>query len=294
VDRHRFSELIAGTEATAAAAKATIAETASAEAVEGEGGAIKVETIVSVPIDFKERLKGFKQFLRKADRRELNPVRLEQEVETLVISPEENQATIEAGARSVKRDEMVQVLKQRRDISPQEADSIADLIDSARTRTLSRSEMREHRMQEATDKALARLRDRIYALKRPARDYDDFRLDVERILKDPGVDSESLKSDLQGLDRQSLFNMFYAKRGISKQDAERMAESAGLAIDHAKDTSLKIEAETRKRVEESRIGAEAREEAARKLAVSAAWWMFCISAASGAAAAFGGWVGSRT
>jgi hypothetical protein len=283
---------VAGEALSAAAVEAE----GSAAAAEGGARGAKGETAVIVPVGFKERLQGFKEFLKNSDRRELNPVRLEQEVETLVLSPVEEVPEAgekEKGPRSMKRDEVVQVLKQRRDISPQEADSIADLIDSARTRTLSRSEMREHRMQEATDRAVAKLRDRVYALKRPARDYDGFRQDVERILEDPGVDFETLKTELQGLDHQSLVDMFFSKRGVSKQDAERMAESAGSAIANARETAGQIEVETRRRIEESRLGAAARTEAAGRMVSTAAWWMFGISLATGAASALGGWMGAR-
>lgn len=266
----------------------------TSKVLEGTEEAGKGEAVTAVSAGFKERLQGFKDFLRTSDRRELNPARLEQEVEILVANPEESLAGIESKARSVKRQEVVQVLKQRRDISPQEADSIADLIDSARTRTLSRSEMREHRRQENTDKAFSRLRDRVYSLKRPERDYQGFRQDLERMLEGPEGGTGSLESDLQGLDRQSLFTMFFSKQGISKQDAERMAETADQAILAARETARQIEAETRRRVEDARMAAVAQAESARKLAVSAAWWMSGISIATGAAAALGGWLGSNS
>jgi hypothetical protein len=102
-----------------------------------------------------------------------------------------------------------------------------------------------------------------------------------------------LKSELQGLDHSSLVEMFYSKRGISKQDAERMAESAEAAIVNARETAGQIETETRKRIEESRLGATAQAEAAGRMASTAAWWMFGISLATGAASALGGWMGTR-
>jgi hypothetical protein len=277
--------------------------------------------VITVPSGFKERLQAFKEFLRGADRRELNPVRLEQEVETLASTARE--AGVPAGpagtakegqdARSIKRDDLVRILKQRRDISPQEADSIADLIDSARTRALSRTEMREHRLQETTDKAVARLRDGIYALKHPERDYRGFRRDLERVLGDRildpagtragkperaggidrGSDPARILSDLQGLDRKALFDLFYAKRGVSKQDAERMAEAAEPAVESAREAAVRLQSETRDRVEAARRDAGKRVEAARSLDASATRWMLGITAAGAAAAALGGWLGAR-
>ncbi|MDQ2999990.1 MAG: hypothetical protein M3Y08_01825 [Fibrobacterota bacterium] len=258
------------------------------------GEAAKTEGTLAVAPGFKERLQVFKDFLRTSDRRELNPVRLEQEVEMLVVHPEEGYEKIEKSVQSMKREEVVKVLRLRMDISSQEAESIADLVDSARTRMLSRSEIREHRMQESTDKALERLRDRVYSLKRPERDYGDFRRDVSAMLEDPRTGLDIHQDVLKGTDRESLFKLFYAKEGISKQDAERMADLAHETLVKAGDRAQMMEAETRKRVEEARIAAQADAEGARTLSASAAWWLFGISVVTGVASVLGGYLGSRT
>jgi hypothetical protein len=103
----------------------------------------------------------------------------------------------------------------------------------------------------------------------------------------------ALQAELEGLDRESLFKLFYSKEGISKHDAERMAEAADQAFRSAREREERIEAETRKRVEEARIAAMAQTEAAGTAAAAAAWWVTGISVATAAAAALGGWVGSK-
>lgn len=248
----------------------------------------------AVAPDFQTRLAGFKEFLRKADRRELNPVRLEQEVEILIVHPEEGFENMEKSARSMKREEVATLLRQRRDISSQEADSIADLIDSARTRMLSRSEIREHRKQESTDKVLSLLRDRIYSLKRPERDYEAIGSDFSRMLEDPQGAFSSLTSKFEGMDRETLIKMFYARKGISRQDAERMADQAEQAMNKARETAEKVQAETRRRLEQAREETARQAEATRQVAAHAAWWLFAIAVVSGAAGALGGWLGAAT
>lgn len=248
----------------------------------------------AVAPDFQTRLAGFKEFLRKADRRELNPVRLEQEVEILIVHPEEGYESMEKSARSMKREEVATLLRHRLDISSKEADSIADLIDSARTRMLSRSEIREHRKQESTDKVISLVRDRIYSLKRPERDYEAIGSDFSRMLQDPQPGFASLAPKFEGMDRDSLIKLFSARKGISRQDGERMADQAEQAMNKARDTAEKIEAETRRRLDLARAEASRQAEAARKVAASAAWWLFAIAVISGVAGALGGWLGAAT
>src|SRR5690606_18042029 len=197
-------------------------------------------------------------------------------------------------ARSMKREEVAQVLRQRKDLSSHEAESIADLIDSARTRMLSRSEISEHRKQESTDKVLSLLRDRIYSLKRPERDYESIGSEIARIMEDPGAALASLKSGVGELDRESLIKVFYTRKGISRQDAEKLADQAELALNKVRETTARIEEETRRRIEEMTSEAGRQAEAARQVAASAAWWLCGIAAATAVAGALGGLLGANT
>jgi hypothetical protein len=239
------------------------------------------------------RLQAFQSFLRGSDRSDLNPARLEREVALLVIDREGGRETVDKEARSLKREDVSKVLRQRRDISHREADSIADLIDSARTRMLSRTEIREHRRQESTDQALSRLRDRLYSLARPERDYSGFRKDLERLLQDQAASGGTSESELREWDRNALTALFFSKQGISQSDADKMAESAEAAIQQARETARKIEAEIARRREEVRLAVEASDAGARILAISSSRWLTGIALACAAAAGLGGWLGSR-
>lgn len=265
------------------------AGTSSAFAASAAAGGTRTATPA-----FAARFQTFKEFLRSADKRDLNPVRIEQEVESLVIHPEEGFANMEKSVRDMKRDEISQVLRQRRDITLEEADSIADLVDSARTRMLSRSEIREHRVQEITDKALSRVRDYVYSLKRPELDLEGFRGDFAKMLEDPKGGFESLKSKAAGVDREALISSFSARSGISRQEAEKMADQAEQALKQAEENARRIEEETRRRLESAKRAAAENAESTRKLAASAAWWLFAVAVITAVAAALGGLTGAAT
>lgn len=243
---------------------------------------------------FSARFQAFKDFLRSSDKRELNPMRLEQEVESVVIHPEEGSANMERSVREMRREEISQSLKGRRDITLEEAESIADLIDAARIRMLSRSEIREHRVQETSDKALARIRDYVYSLKRPDLDLEGFKGDIARMLEDPKSGLADLKSRAAGMDKPSLIDAFAARKGISRQEAEQMAEHAEKALKTAEENARRIEEETRRRMEIAKRSAMEQAEATRKVAASAAWWLFAVAMATAAAAALGGLTGAAT
>ncbi|MBW8886440.1 MAG: hypothetical protein JF616_01680 [Fibrobacteres bacterium] len=260
---------------------------------EGGGEKLEAATAVAQGAGYRERLQGFKDFLRKSDRSALNPDRLERELAHLVLRSENGREIVDKEARSLRREDVARELKQRRDISPREADSIADLIDSARTRMLSRSEIREHRRQEATDQALSRLRDRLYALSRPERDYASFRRALERLLEERLAAAPALDKELREFDKPALQSLFFSKQGISRSDAEKMAEAADAAFRAAEESAGRLHAEIARRRDEARLSVEAEEASVRSLAASSARWLLAISALSGASAALGGWLGAK-
>jgi len=262
--------------------------------VEGAGEKAEAVTAVAQGAGYRERLQGFKEFLRKSDRSALNPDRLERELAHLVLRNENGREIVDKEARSLRREDVARELKQRRDISPRDADSIADLIDSARTRMLSRSEIREHRRQEATDQALSRLRDRLYALPRPERDYASFRRALERLLEERLSAAPALDKELQEFDKSALQSLFFSKQGISRSDAEKMAEAADAAFRAAEESAGRLHAEIARRRDEARLSVEAEEASVRSLAASSARWLLAVSALSAASAALGGWLGAKS
>lgn len=283
----------AGTAAPSQGAAALPPSGSAGKPFEGAGEKAEAATAVAQGAEYRERLQGFKDFLRKSDRSALNPDRLERELAQLVLRSENGREIVDKEARSLRREDVARELKQRRDISPREADSIADLIDSARTRMLSRSEIREHRRQESTDQALSRLRDRLYALSRPERDYAAFRRAVERLIEDRLAASPAREQELREFDKTSLQSLFFSKEGISRSDAEKMAEAADAAFRAAEESAGRLRAEIARRRDEARLTVEAQEASVRSLAASSARWLLAISSLSAAAAAFGGWLGAR-
>jgi hypothetical protein len=280
-------------DATAGASYQAGPYSAPAQGSAGAGGGSAGSRTAPTPA-FSARFQAFKEFLRNSDKRDLNPVRIEQEVESIVLHPEEGYATMVRSVRDMKREELAQVLRQRRDITLQESDSIADLIDAARTRMLSRSEMREHRAQETEDKALARIRDAVYAIRRPEVDLEGFRGSFSQMLEDPKAGFQSLKEKAPGLDRDSLIQAFSSQSGMSRQDAERLADQAGQAWERAREQAARVEEETRRRLEALRREAQEQAESARKVAASAAWWLFAASIVSAIVAVLGGLTGAAT
>jgi hypothetical protein len=265
------------------------------------------------------KYRQFKEFLRSTGREELRPERLEQEVKTLVLDPQAGITQLKEHFKELDRESLVQALGSRKDMTPEEANRIAEQIDLARSKVLSAREQAEHRAEELRDRILAKIRDHIYAAGRPELDYDGIEADFRLLFDDPKAGYAALKERLQGLDRESVIALLSTQEGVSREDAEKLVEKgeqakakaeeltgaakAGIAkladrILEAKEAVLErarlIEEETRRRLEAAKRVSLEQAESARKVASAAAWWMFAIGCASAVAAVLGGLAAAAT
>ena len=265
------------------------------------------------------RYRQFKEFLRSTGREELRPERLEEEVKTLVLDPRAGLAQLRQHFQELDRESLIEALKARNDITPEEANRIADQIDLARSKVLSAREQAEHRAEELRDRILAKIRDHVYAAQKPELDYAGFEADFRQLFDDPKAGYAALKERFHSLDRESIISLLSAGDGMDREEAEKlvekgeqargqvqeMAETAKAGMDKladkivtAKDAVLErtrlIEAETVRRLESAKLASWQQAEAARKVATSAAWWMLGIGLASALAAVLGGLAAAAT
>jgi len=269
------------------------------------------------------RYRQFKEFLRSTGREELRPERLEEEVKTLVLDPRAGLAQLRQHFQELDRESLIEALKARNDITPEEANRIADQIDLARSKVLSAREQAEHRAGELRDRILAKIRDHVYAAQKPELDYAGFEADFRQLFDDPKAGYAALKERLGSLDRESVIALLSSGGseggGMDGEDArklvekgeqarERWKEMTGTAMEGmekladkivaAKEAVLErarlVEAETGRRLEAAKIVSQEQAEAARKVAASAVWWMLGIGIASALAAMLGGLAAAAT
>ncbi|MDB5048970.1 MAG: hypothetical protein JWO30_2041 [Fibrobacteres bacterium] len=257
-----------------------------------------------------DRYRRFKEFLRSTRRGELQPDRLEAEVKTLVTDPKEGLSQVRERAKELDRESLVQILSHREDMTPEEAGRIADQIDLARGRALSAKEQAEHREQDAMDRAMSRLRDKVYSLDRPELDFEGFQGDFRPLFEDPDADYMSLRVRLRGVDRDGVIALLDSMQGGSRSEAEQMVEkgdamekgepaqaAAGVermadrvmeAKERVLEQTRQVEQETRRRMENAKRISMEQAEAARKVTATAAWWLLATALVSAAAAMLGG------
>ncbi len=247
----------------------------------------------------EEYRKKLEQYLAGTGKTELNPEGIKRDIDKLVSeNPKEGVDAILARLSDIDRSTITSILAQRKDMDRDEANRVVDMVagtvDSLRSRyQQSRGERRAASGQQGA--AEGRLRQYLDSLDNQELHYSNIKADLDTLLHDPKAGSLSLIDKLKSVDRHDLKQMItQSGLKIKEEDVdgmvERIEEARNSVVDKTEQMRRDVVARVQKAEEESIRYADE----ARKVAASAAWWVFGSALVSGVAAALGGMVGMMT
>ena len=252
----------------------------------------------------EQQRKQVEQYLAKTGKAELNPDGIKRDLERIVTGDRDGGVeAIRERLRHVDRSTVTAILAQREDMSEDEARRVVDRVSSVVNNLTSRYEdARESaegsvegyrdEVEQRRGAAEAKLRDYLDSLDNPNLEYDVLKADFETLLHDPRAGADSLINRLKTIDRDDLKQMIaHSRPNLSEQDVEhaitRFEEARDKMIARAEQMRDKVA----EKLEQAKAEALHQAEETRKVAASAAWWIFLSALVSGIAAAAGGYVG---
>lgn len=186
------------------------------------------------------------------------------------------------------RSTLVALLSQREDISSEEANQIADNIDSVRNQLVEQAQAVQHKLQSAIDSIFARIRTYLNSLERPELNYEGIKQDIRKLFDDPEAGFDALRDRLDQFDRDTLVALLSSREDISQADANRLIEQIEGVRDRVLSRAERLQEEAQKRVKQLKHNAKKQVQETRKAAATAAWWLFGTALTSVAVAAFAG------
>jgi hypothetical protein len=182
----------------------------------------------------------------------------------------------------------VSLLSQREDISEEEANRIADNVESVRHQFVEQAQAVQHRMQSAIDGVFGKIRNYLNSLDRPELNYEGIKRDFRKVFDDPEAGFDALRDRLSQFDRDTLVAVMSSREDISEADANRIIDQIEGVRDSVLHRAEYLQEEAQKRVKELKHNAKKQVEETRKAAATAAWWLFGTAITSVAVAAFAG------
>ncbi|NEQ21619.1 MAG: MFS transporter [Microcoleus sp. SIO2G3] len=255
-----------------------------------------IQSIVKAPRRLASRAKdtvqdfqsNFEEYLRNTNKEELNPEAIKHDLQQLFNDPREGWKSVSDRLSHFDRSTLVALLSQREDISEEDANRIADNIDSVRQQLVEQAQAVQHQVQSAMDSIFGRIRNYLNSLDRPELNYEGIKRDFRKVFDDPEAGFDALRDRLGQFDRDTLVALLSSREDISQADANRMIDQIEGVRDSVLSRAEHLQEEAQKRVKELKHNAKKQVEETRKAAATAAWWLFGTAITSVAVAAFAG------
>lgn len=231
---------------------------------------------------------GLESYLRNTQKDELNPEGIKRDLQLLVRDPRGGLESLSDRFSRFDRATFVALLSQRQDMTEEEANRIADQIESTRSQIVEQVRDVQRRIQRVIDSVFARIRNYLNSLERPELNYDGIKRDVRQLFDDPQAGFDALRDRLGDVDRGTLVALMSSREDISEADANQVIDQIEGARNGVLQRAERLQHEAQRRVEAVKVEAQRQAEETRKAAAIAAWWLFGTAAISAAAAAIAG------
>lgn len=186
------------------------------------------------------------------------------------------------------RSTLVALLSQREDISEEEANKIADQIETVRNQFVEQVQMVQDKFQSALDGIFGKIRDYLNSLDRPELNYEGIKRDFRKVFDDPQAGFEAIKERVSQFDRENLVAVISSRPDISEANANKIIDQIEGARDTVLSRSERLQESAKKRIKQLKEKAKHQAEEAREAAASAAWWLFGTALTSVAVSALAG------
>ncbi len=235
--------------------------------------------------DFQGSLENY---LQNTNKEELNPEGIKRDLQLLFSEPGAGIHSLGDRVKHFDRSTLVALLSQREDISEEEANKIADQIESVRNQVVEQVKMVQDKFQSALDGIFGRIRDYLNSLDRPELNYEGIKRDFRKVFDDPEAGFDALKERLGEFDRGTLVAILSSRSDISETDAHRIVDQMEGARDGVILRSERLQESAKKRIKQIKDNAKKQAEEAREAAATAAWWLFGTALTSVAVSALAG------
>ncbi len=236
-------------------------------------------------VDFEASLENY---LRNTDKEELNPDSIKRDLQLLLKHPTAGFNSLGDRISHFDRSTFIALLSQREDMSEEEANRIADQVESTYKSLTEQIQKVQQTFQSAIDNIFGKVRDYLNALERPELNYEGIQADFSKVFDDPQAGFEALGERLGQFDKETLVAVLSSREDISEEDANRIIAKIEDTRNTVMERGQQIQQEVQKRFKAVKKQAQEQAIEAQKMAASAAWWLFGTALTSLVASAVAG------
>jgi nucleoid DNA-binding protein len=164
--------------------------------------------------DLRSRIENY---LRSTGKEELNPEGIERDFTALLEDPNVGFEQLRDRLSQFDRDTLVQLLGQREDFSPEEADRLIGQLESTRDRVISQAQEIQAQLKSKADELRQRVEAYLRDTHKEELNPEGIKRDFQTLLEDPQAGITALRMRLSQFDRDTLVHLLTARGDLSEE-----------------------------------------------------------------------------
>ena len=187
-------------------------------------------------------------YLRNTNKSELNPDGIKRDFRLLLDDPQAGTAAFRERLKHVDRDTLVQLLGQRQDLTPEEADRIVSQLEDVRNTVLHAPQIVAQKAKDQVDQVTTTIESYLRNTNLSELDPDGIKRDLNVLLNDPKAGSSRLRKRLSQVDRQTIVKLLAQRPDLSEDQANQLVDQVQSSISSIVRSPRRLASRTQQRV----------------------------------------------
>ncbi|NDJ17529.1 MFS transporter [Myxacorys almedinensis] len=188
-------------------------------------------------------------YLRNTHKGELDPDGIKRDFRTLLDDPQAGASALRGRLSQFDHDTFVQLLSQRQDMTPEEADRIVSQLEDVRDSILHAPQRAVSKAKDQVDQVTSAIADYLRNTHRDELDPDGIQRDLNVLLNDPKAGMYRFRSRLSQMDRETLVQLLAQRQDLSEEQVNRIIDDVQHSIRRLVRSPRRLAARTQRRVE---------------------------------------------
>ncbi|MBD2074561.1 MFS transporter [Phormidium sp. FACHB-592] len=222
------------------------------------------DNVLSSARETQERVKGealavrdrVETYLRNTNKAELSPEGIKRDFRLLLDDPQAGSSALRERLRHIDRDTLVQLLAQRQDITPEEANRIVGQLDEVRYSVMHAPQIVATKAKDQYDQVSTAIADYLRRTNLSELDPDGIQRDLKTLLDDPKQGTAALRQRLSQVDRETLVQLLSQRGDLTEAQVNQYIDQVQEAIRRIVRSPRRLASRTKRRVQDFQTNVE--------------------------------------
>lgn len=231
-----------------------------------------------------------KEVLRNTDKEELQPEKLERDLDYIFNNPKQAPEMIRTKASAIDRQTLIDIISAKEGVDQHQAEDYVRKVENTLKKIQSFVGAKQQQAGSQQSDIKQRIRSIFGQKKGEAQyNYNKIKSDFTSLFRGAGGSGE-LKYKLENYNKEQMLGLVTTRTSLTCEQAEPVVTKIVEARDTVLEKATEVEMKVKRKLEEVKQEALHQAEETRAAAATAAWWLVATAVVSGIASAIGGMV----